>query len=65
MPTTARLSSPKSDDLAALLLDAQARAALVEPPSASNPAFDLPAAYAVGTAITARRRARGERTGES
>lgn len=51
-----------TDDLAALLLDAYARAALVEPPSASNPAFDLPAAYAVGAAVTVRRRARGERT---
>jgi 2-oxo-3-hexenedioate decarboxylase len=53
---------PTTDDLAALLLDAQARAALVEPHSASNPTFDLPAAYAVGAAITTRRRARGERT---
>lgn len=53
---------PTTDVLAALLLDAHARAALVKPPSASNPAFDLPAAYAAGTAITTRRRARGERT---
>jgi 2-oxo-3-hexenedioate decarboxylase len=53
---------PTTDDLAALFLDAQARAALVTPPSASNPAFDLPAAYAVGAAVTVRRRARGERT---
>lgn len=53
---------PTTDDLAALLLDAHARATLVEPPSTANLAFDLPAAYAVGAAITARRRARGERT---
>jgi 2-oxo-3-hexenedioate decarboxylase len=53
---------PTNGDLAALLLDAQARAALVESPSAANPAFDLPAAYAVGATITARRRAQGEHT---
>jgi 2-keto-4-pentenoate hydratase len=51
-----------TDDLATLLLDARARAALVEPPSASDPGFDLPAAYAVGQRITTRRRERGERT---
>jgi hypothetical protein len=53
---------PVTDDLATLHLGAHARAALVELPSASDPAFDLPAAYAVGAAITARRRARVERT---
>lgn len=53
---------PMTDALATLLLDARARAALVEPPSASNLAFDLPAGYVVGAAITARRCAQGERT---
>lgn len=48
---------PMTDALATLLLDARARAALVEPPSASNPAFDLPADYTAGAAITTRRRA--------
>ena len=53
---------PTTDDLATLLLDARARAALVAPPSASARDFDLPAGYAVGARITARRRAQGERT---
>jgi 2-keto-4-pentenoate hydratase len=53
---------PTTNDLATLLLDAHARAALVEPPSASDPAFDLLAAYVVGQLITTRRRERGERT---
>lgn len=44
------------------LLDARARATLVEPPSVADPGFDLPTAYAVGSAITARRRADGEQT---
>lgn len=50
------------DDLAAALLDAQARVALVVPLSTADPGFDLGAGHAVGAAITAQRRARGERT---
>lgn len=50
------------DDLAAALLDAQARVALVAPLSTADPGFDLGAGHAVGAAITAQRRARGERT---
>ncbi len=50
------------DELAATLLDAQAHAVLVDPLSAADAGLDLPAGYAVGAAITTRRRARGERT---
>lgn len=53
---------PTTDALATLLLKAKDTAALVEPPSTSTPAFDLPAGYAVGEEIAVRRRAQGERT---
>ncbi|NJN17515.1 MAG: hypothetical protein HC822_15210 [Oscillochloris sp.] len=50
------------DIIAAELLAAQANAVVITPPAQSNPAFDLENGYAVGAAVAAARRARGERT---
>jgi 2-oxo-3-hexenedioate decarboxylase len=44
------------------LIHAYDYATLVDPPAQRDPAFDLAAGYAIGAALTAQRRTRGERT---